>query len=137
MQESVGVSVTNTTEMEVVVAAIQCDWQVRLRDVEECCSAGKRVMGKHDIGLIGAGVMGQNLALNLERHGYWVAVYDDARDRVRQYVNGKAAGRKVVGTESPADLTARLNRPRLVLMMVPGGDAVDECIASLLGNLEN
>ena len=89
-----------------------------------------------DIGLIGCGVMGQNLALNMERNGFSVAMYDTDQDKVQQYLAGKASGKEILGVDSLEQLMANLQRPRRVMMMVPAGAAVDQCIESLLPYLE-
>ena len=93
-------------------------------------------MEKRHIGLIGCGVMGQNLALNMERNGFSVAVFDSDAAKVEAYVAGKAAGKEISGVDSLEELVAALQRPRRILMMVPAGSAVDDCIESLLPLIE-
>jgi len=88
------------------------------------------------IGVVGLGVMGGNLALNMERHGFPVAGYDVDPARTQAFVQGPAAGRQVVGVDSPASLAAALEKPRRVLMMVPAGSPVDSVIAHLAPHLE-
>jgi len=89
-----------------------------------------------DIGVVGLGVMGSNLALNMERHGFRVAGYDlDAR-KAQAFVTGAAAGKNVELAESPDRLMAILQKPRRILLMVPAGKAVDSAIAHLEGHLE-
>ncbi|HSK10779.1 MAG TPA: NADP-dependent phosphogluconate dehydrogenase [Vicinamibacterales bacterium] len=88
------------------------------------------------IGVLGLGVMGGNLALNIERNGFPVAGYDRDPLRMRAFLEGPAAGRQVVGVSSPQALMATLERPRRVLMMVPAGPIVDEAIAHLAPHLE-
>jgi len=89
------------------------------------------------IGLIGCGVMGQNLALNLERNGFPVAAYDTDADKVSKYVNGKAAGKNIRAAASLDEFVSLLAKPRRILLMVPAGNAVDVCIDQLLPHLEN
>ena len=89
-----------------------------------------------DIGLIGLAVMGQNLVLNMDDHGYTVAVYNRTASKVDDFLAGAAAGTKVVGTHSPAELAAALERPRRVMLMVKAGKPVDDTIAELLPHLE-
>ena len=65
-----------------------------------------------DIGLIGLAVMGQNLVLNMNDHGYSVAVYNRTVSKVDEFVNGPAAGTRVVPARSLSELAACLKRPR-------------------------
>ncbi|RPJ71452.1 MAG: NADP-dependent phosphogluconate dehydrogenase [Acidobacteria bacterium] len=88
------------------------------------------------IGLVGLGVMGGNLALNMERNGFPVAGYDRDPARTAAFLRGPAAGRQVVGVDSPAALMASLEKPRRVLMLVPAGRPVDDAIAHLVPHLE-
>ena len=80
--------------------------------------------------------MGQNLALNMERQGYAVVVYDADLKKVETYLTGKAAGKIISGAASPSDLAARLQGPRQIFMMVPAGKPVDQCIEGLLPHLD-
>jgi len=92
---------------------------------------------KCDIGVVGLGVMGSNLALNMERNGFRVAGYDlNAAKATAWASSGPAAGKNVDVAESPAGLMAILQKPRRVLMMVPAGAPVDDAIARLKGHLE-
>jgi 6-phosphogluconate dehydrogenase len=89
-----------------------------------------------DIGVVGLGVMGSNLALNMERHGFRVAGYDLDAAKAQAFAAGVAAGKNVELAESPVGLTAILQKPRRILLMVPAGKAVDSAIAHLEGHLE-
>ncbi|MBP1634985.1 MAG: gnd, partial [Acidobacteria bacterium] len=91
---------------------------------------------EYRIGVVGLGVMGANLALNMERGGFPVAGYDVAPARTKAFLDGPAAGRRVFGAGSPDALMAALEVPRRVLMMVPAGRPVDEAIAHLSPHLE-
>jgi 6-phosphogluconate dehydrogenase len=89
-----------------------------------------------DMAMIGLAVMGENLVLNMESHGFTVAVYNRTVEKVEAFVNGRGKGKKVVGCKSIPELCAALKRPRKVMMLVKAGKAVDECIEQLLPHLE-
>lgn len=93
-------------------------------------------MELYDIGLIGLGVMGQSLALNIERNGYRVVVYNRSPEVTRAYLTGAAAGKAIIGSETIEAMVARLKRPRAILMMVTAGNAVDAVISAALPYLE-
>ncbi|MBZ5497396.1 MAG: NADP-dependent phosphogluconate dehydrogenase [Acidobacteriia bacterium] len=89
-----------------------------------------------DIGVVGLGVMGSNLALNMERNGFRIAGYDLDAGKAKAFVSGPAAGREVTLAELPDRLMTLLKKPRRVLMMVPAGPAVDSAITHLKEHLE-
>jgi 6-phosphogluconate dehydrogenase len=89
-----------------------------------------------DIGLIGLAVMGQNLVLNMNDHGYRVAVFNRTVSKVDDFINNEAKGTQVVGAHSIAELTEALKKPRRVMMMVKAGDTVDQMIDSIVPHLE-
>ena len=93
-------------------------------------------MSQADIGLVGLAVMGENLILNMESRGFTVACFNRTTAKVDDFVNGRAKGKKIVGTHSLEDLVKTLKRPRKVMMMVKAGKAVDDLIAQLLPLLE-
>ena len=93
-------------------------------------------MKKADIGLIGLAVMGENLVMNMESKGFTVAVFNRTTSKVDAFVNGRAAGKNIIGTHSLAELAASLERPRKVMMMVKAGSPVDDMIEQLLPHLE-
>ncbi|OGU66539.1 MAG: phosphogluconate dehydrogenase (NADP(+)-dependent, decarboxylating) [Stygiobacter sp. RIFOXYC12_FULL_38_8] len=93
-------------------------------------------MSKADIGLVGLAVMGENLVLNMESHGYKVAVYNRTIDKVDNFVNGRGKGKNVIGAHSLEELTANLKTPRKVMMMVKAGKPVDDFIELLIPHLE-
>ncbi len=92
--------------------------------------------GTADIGLIGLAVMGQNLVLNMNDHGYTVAVFNRTTSKVDDFLAQEAKGTKVIGTHSLEELVKTLKRPRRVFMLVKAGAAVDALIDSLLPLLE-
>ena len=93
-------------------------------------------MKKADIGLIGLAVMGENLALNMESHGFTLAVYNRSTEKVDAFLAGRGAGKDFIGCRSPEELVAALKKPRKVFMMVKAGAAVDALIERLLPLLE-
>ncbi len=84
-----------------------------------------------DIGIVGLGVMGRNLALNLADHGYTVAVYNRTAARTRDFVADDVAGRPVIPTFELEELVATLRAPRIVLLMVAAGPPVDRVVDAL------
>ena len=94
-------------------------------------------MKKSDIGLIGLAVMGENLVMNMERHGFTVSVFNRTAEKVTNFVNGRAKGKNVVGTYSLEELVASLSKPRKVMMMIKAGTAVDDMIEKLLPLLDD
>ncbi|MBX6313754.1 MAG: decarboxylating NADP(+)-dependent phosphogluconate dehydrogenase [Isosphaeraceae bacterium] len=91
---------------------------------------------KADIGLIGLAVMGENLVLNMESHGFTVAVYNRTTSRVDDFLNGRAKGKKIIGCHSVKELVASLKRPRKVMIMVKAGAPVDAVIDEVAPLLE-
>ncbi len=91
---------------------------------------------KADIGLIGLAVMGQNLVLNMDDHGYTVAVFNRTVSKVDGFISGSARGTKVVGTHSIEELVGALKKPRRVMLMVKAGQPVDDFIELLIPHLE-
>jgi 6-phosphogluconate dehydrogenase len=94
-------------------------------------------MSQADIGLIGLGVMGENLALNIADNGYKVAVYNRTASKIDEFV--AAAGDlkdNVMGDADIAQFVALLKAPRSVIIMVKAGDPVDAVIAQLKPHLE-
>ncbi|NDJ34538.1 MAG: NADP-dependent phosphogluconate dehydrogenase [Chloroflexi bacterium] len=89
-----------------------------------------------DIGLIGLGVMGQNLVLNMADKGYQVAVYNRTTSVTEEFMAGAAADTDIVGTVDLQELVAALNRPRSVMLMVTAGPAVDAVIEQVKPHLE-
>lgn len=93
-------------------------------------------MPEADIGLIGLAVMGQNLVLNMNDHGYTVAVFNRTVSKVDDFLEGPAKGTKVIGAHTLQEFVSKLKRPRRIMLMVKAGEAVDEFIDLLLPYLE-
>ncbi len=91
---------------------------------------------KADFGLIGLAVMGQNLVLNMNDHGFTVAVFNRTVSKVDEFLAKEAAGTKVIGAHSIEELVGLLKRPRRVMLLVKAGSAVDDFIKLLLPHLE-
>jgi len=89
-----------------------------------------------DIGLIGLAVMGQNLVLNMNDHGFTVAVFNRTVAKVDDFLGKEAQGTKVLGAHAIPELIGLLKKPRRVMLMVKAGKAVDEFIEQLLPHLE-
>jgi 6-phosphogluconate dehydrogenase len=92
-------------------------------------------MKKADFGLIGLAVMGQNLVLNMNDHGFKVAVYNRTVSKVDEFINGNAKGTEVVGTYSIEELASMLEKPRRVMLLVKAGKPVDDFIELLIPHL--
>ncbi|MEO6982513.1 MAG: decarboxylating NADP(+)-dependent phosphogluconate dehydrogenase [Edaphobacter sp.] len=89
-----------------------------------------------DIGLIGLAVMGQNLVLNMNDHGYKVVVFNRTVSKVDEFLAEEAKGTQVVGAHSVQELCSLLKSPRRVMLMVKAGEVVDQTIAQVLPYLE-
>ena len=93
-------------------------------------------MDKCDIGLIGLAVMGENLILNMESHGFSVAVFNRTVSKVDRFIEGRAKGKTILGCHSIEELAAHLKNPRRIMLMVKAGRAVDDFIELILPYLE-
>src|SRR5438552_3085763 len=91
---------------------------------------------KADIALIGLAVMGQNLILNLNDHGYTVAAFNRTVAKVDDFLAKEAKGTAVLGAHSIEELVSLLKKPRRVMLMVKAGKPVDEFIDLLIPHLE-
>ena len=92
--------------------------------------------GTADVGVVGLAVMGSNLARNLARHGYAVALHNRTTAKTRAVVEAYGHEGTFVPTETVAELAAALARPRRVILMVQAGAATDAAIDALLPHLE-
>jgi 6-phosphogluconate dehydrogenase len=93
-------------------------------------------MSKSHFGLIGLGVMGENLVLNAERNGYSSVVYNRTFAKTQEFLAGRGAGKPITGAETLPEFVAALERPRRILVMVKAGEPVDAMITSLSPMLE-
>jgi 6-phosphogluconate dehydrogenase len=89
-----------------------------------------------DIAVIGLAVMGQNLILNMNDHGFTVVAYNRTVSKVDDFLNKEASGTKVLGAHSVEEMVRLLKRPRRVMLMVKAGKPVDEFMDLLLPHLE-
>ncbi len=89
-----------------------------------------------DLALIGLAVMGQNLILNMNDHGYTVVAYNRTTSKVDEFLAKEAKGTKVLGARSIEEMVGLLKRPRRVMMLVKAGKPVDEFIEQLIPHLE-
>lgn len=93
-------------------------------------------MTQADIGLIGLAVMGQNLALNMNDHGFIVAVFNRTVSKVDDFLQGPAKNSQIIPAHSLEEMISKLKRPRRVMLMVKAGSAVDDFIEQCLPHLE-
>ena len=91
---------------------------------------------KADIALIGLAVMGQNLILNMNDHGFTVVAFNRTVAKVDEFINNEAKGTNVLGAHSLEEMVGLLKKPRRVMLMVKAGPPVDEFIEHLLPLLE-
>jgi 6-phosphogluconate dehydrogenase len=89
-----------------------------------------------DIAVVGLGVMGANLSLNLADSGNRVAVYNRTRSVTEEFMAGEASSKEMIGAGSLEELVALLETPRVILLMVKAGAPVDQLIDTLSGLLE-
>lgn len=89
-----------------------------------------------DIGIIGLAVMGENLALNLLKNNWTVAVYNRTTQKTINFSETRAQKYAVLPTESIEQFCQKLATPRKMILMVKAGEAVDACINKLLPHLE-
>src|SRR5438034_7051569 len=90
-----------------------------------------------DIAVIGLAVMGQNLIMNMNDHGFTVVAYNRTTSKVDEFLNEAAKGRTtIIGAHSIEEMIGLLKRPRKIMLMVKAGKPVDEFIEHLLPHLE-
>lgn len=89
-------------------------------------------MKTSDIGLIGLAVMGENLALNIESHGYTVSLFNRHGEVVTRFAEGRGKGKDFIPTYSIPEFVATIRRPRKIILMIKAGAPVDEMIDKLV-----
>src|SRR5664280_2557343 len=90
---------------------------------------------RYEIGMVGLGVMGRNLVLNIADHGFSVAGYDQDPNQV-EALRKDSADRDICGTDNISDFISKLRPPRAVMMLVPAGAPVDSVIKDVLPYLD-
>ncbi|CAO4374849.1 unnamed protein product [Caenorhabditis nigoni] len=93
-------------------------------------------MAEADIAVIGLAVMGQNLILNMNDHGFTVCAFNRTTKLVDDFLANEAKGTKIIGAHSIEEMCKKLKRPRRVMMLIKAGDAVDSMINQILPFLE-
>jgi len=89
-----------------------------------------------DIAVIGLAVMGRNLIMNMNDHGFTVVAFNRTTSKVDDFLANEAKGSKVIGAHSIEEMISNLKRPRRVMLMVKAGKAVDQTIEHILPHLE-
>src|SRR5215467_9329825 len=89
-----------------------------------------------DIGMIGLGVMGENLVLNMESKGFSVAVFNRTAEVTDKFAAGRAKGKNIQPTRTMEEFVGALKKPRIAMMMVKAGPPVDSVISQLAPLLE-
>jgi 6-phosphogluconate dehydrogenase len=87
---------------------------------------------KGDIAMVGLAVMGQNLILNMNDHGYTVVAFNRTVSTVDSFMQQAAKGTRVIGTHSVEEMVSQLKTPRKIMLMVKAGKAVDDMIEKLM-----
>ena len=93
-------------------------------------------MSKADIAVVGLAVMGQNLILNMNDHGFKVVAYNRTTSKVDDFLQGGAKDTNIIGAHSVEEMVSKLSKPRKVMLMVKAGEVVDHFIAQIVPHLE-
>ena len=93
-------------------------------------------MSQAHFGLIGLGVMGENLVLNAERNGFSSVVFNRTFSKTEEFLKGRGLGKNIEGAETLQEFVNKLERPRRILIMVKAGHATDAVIDNISGYLE-
>lgn len=94
-------------------------------------------VNKFDFGLVGLGVMGRNLLLNMADHGYSAIAFNRSEEKIAALKAAATEGTVVDGVTNLGEMIGRLNAPRKVMLLVPAGAPVDEVIEQILPHLES
>ena len=86
---------------------------------------------KYKLGMVGLGVMGRNLVLNMADHGFAIAGYDKDSEKIHA-LDKEASGKIVHGFDNPKDFIHSLDKPKTIMMLVPAGDPVDSVINDIM-----
>jgi 6-phosphogluconate dehydrogenase len=89
-------------------------------------------MKKAEIGIIGMEVMGKNLALNFERNGYTVCVFNRTAEKTKAFIENEAKNKNIIPTYELSDFISKLEKPRKIMLMVKEGQPVDDFISKLI-----
>ncbi len=90
----------------------------------------------YDIGVIGLGVMGKNIALNIEDKGYSVSVYNRTYEKTKNFMKNEAKGKNIFPFSSIESLLNSLRSPKKILLMIKAGQPVDDMIGKLTPYLD-
>src|SRR3954471_18142482 len=93
-------------------------------------------MAGQAFGVIGLEVMGRNIAQNIERNGFPVAVFNRTWSKTEDFMNGPAKGKKFLGAKDLKEFVGSLEKPRRILLLVKAGGPTDATIDSIKGLLE-
>jgi len=93
-------------------------------------------MAKAELGLIGLGVMGQNLALNFNDHGVNLVGYDQNKQQTDDFLTGDAKDTQISASYSIKELVSQLANPRCIMLMIKAGEPVDQVIEALVPLLD-
>ncbi|UOQ42855.1 NADP-dependent phosphogluconate dehydrogenase [Halobacillus salinarum] len=91
---------------------------------------------ENNVGVVGLTVMGKNLALNIEKRGYFVSVFNRTYQRTKDFLENEGQGKNFQGNEQIESFVASLAKPRVILLMVKAGQPTDATIDALLPHLE-
>lgn len=93
-------------------------------------------MAEADIAVIGLAVMGQNLILNMNDHGFTVCAFNRTTKLVDDFLANEAKGTKIIGAHSIEEMCKKLKRPRRIMMLIKAGTPVDMMIDAIVPHLE-
>jgi hypothetical protein len=121
---------------ESVIIFIFCQVILLAAAAAFCILPAQFMEPQGDIALIGLAVMGQNLILNMNDHGFVVVAYNRTTEKVDHFLANEAKRTKVLGAHSIAEMVSKLKKPRRVMMLVKAGKPVDDFIDQLIPDLE-